>query len=335
MTDNQTNISDDSLKDFDPSSIEIHEVGDEKYKILIIDDEKIMRELLKGIIEETTPYTVDVATSAEEGFKKYKKDMHQIIILDIRLSGNMNGVDLLKKIKKHDRVVNIIMITGYGTIDMAVECMKAGAWDFITKPFSYDHFVVIIKRAAENLKLQKLAKERNFFLELSKLDGLTEIYNRRIFEFFIDAEIKRGNRYRNNFSLIFIDLDNFKQINDNFGHQKGDEVLKNMALLMKKISRDSDFVFRYGGDEFSMILPETKKDGAMIYANRLKEKTENIIIEGKAVDGTHKKYSLSVSIGIVQFPQSASNKEELIKFADFALLEAKKNKNKIVYYTAS
>lgn len=309
--------------------INIIENVDNKFNVLIIDDEKIMRDLLKEILEDSG-FTVDVAQSAEEGFKKYKKGLHQIIVLDIRLNGKMNGIDLLKKIKQHDKLVNIIMITGYATIDIAVDCMKFGAWDFITKPFTYDHFQIIVKRASENLLLQKTASQRNYFMQLSRLDGLTEVYNRRLFDIILQSEISRSKRYKSKFSLLLLDLDNFKIINDRFGHQKGDEILKTLALAMKTLSRDTDFICRYGGDEFSFILPETTKDLALILANRLKAKMESIEIEGVTAEGTKERFQVSVSIGLVQFPEMGETIENLIKCADLALIEAKKSKNRVV-----
>jgi diguanylate cyclase (GGDEF)-like protein len=301
-------------------------------KVLVVDDEKIMRDLLKEIITQSTGYFVDVAESGEEALKKYKKELHSLIVLDVRLDGKLSGMDLLYKIKKIDQVANIIMVTGYGTISLAVECMKAGAWDFITKPFSYDHFTLIINRAAENIILKGLAKERSYFMELSRLDGLTEVYNRRMFDLILKAEISRSQRNKKTFFLVFLDVDNFKEINDQFGHLKGDEVLKRLALAMKHVSRESDFLFRYGGDEFVLLLPETEKEGAQIFTSRLKEKLQHIEIQGNTAQGQDIAQKVTVSMGIVSYPSSAKEPESLIAAADVTLFEAKKkNKNHIVF----
>ncbi len=325
--------SEESVLLKEESTVKVTETpNNQDIKVLIVDDEKIMRDLLKEIITQSTGYSVDVAASGEEAFKKYKKELHSLLIMDIRLSGKLSGMDLLYKIKQVDQVVNIIMVTGYGTISLAVECMKAGAWDFITKPFSYDHFTLIINRAAENIVLKGLAKERNYFMELSRLDSLTEVYNRRMFDLILKSEISRSKRHKKNFSLVFIDVDNFKQINDQFGHPKGDEVLKRLVLAMKQVVRESDFLFRYGGDEFVLLLPETGKEGVQIFTGRLKEKLQSIEIQSSTLEEESITQKITVSMGAVLYPSSAKDQETLIAAADEALFEAKKkNKNRIVF----
>lgn len=297
------------------------------FKVLVVDDDNFIQQLLKRIINETTDFEVDLAGNGELAYDLYKQHLHKLIILDIRLGGKMSGIDLLKKIKGVDQMTNVIMITGYGTIDLAVECMKSGAWDFITKPFSYDHFELIIKRAAENILLKNLAQERDYFFELSRLDSLTEVYNRRLFDHIISAELSRATRYKRSLSLLLIDIDNFKSINDDMGHQKGDEVLKTMAMEMKEVIRESDLLFRYGGDEFAILLPETSEEGAHILAERLREKINMLEIKS-----TEHSRVLSVSIGGAIFPKNGSSKANLIKSADLALLKAKKSsKNQVVF----
>jgi len=301
----------------------------DKIKVLVVDDEEAIQQLLRSIIEQTTEFPVDVASSGEEAFKCYKKDLHQLIILDIRLGGDMNGIELLKRIKKHDAVANVIMITAYGSIDIAVECMKEGAWDFIPKPFTYDHFELVLNRAAENFRLKNAALERDYFLELSRIDGLTEIYNHRLFHIILNSELARGKRYKKQFTLLFFDVNDFKSINDSFGHQKGDELLKMLAHTMKRNSRESDLLFRYGGDEFAIILPETGKEGAMIFAKRLNKEIEKLKLEGETISGELKSHRVTISIGAAVYPKSGADKDALIRAADMAMLEAKKKSRRV------
>ena len=301
--------------------------ADEEIHILLVDDEEIMRELLREVIDDSLGYKVELASSAEEGLVKYREGYHQIIVLDIRLSGKMTGMDLLKKIKQTDPWVNILMITGYATIDLAVECMKAGAWDFITKPFSNDHFVLILKRAVENILLKRIASQSDYYKQLSRLDGLTELYNRRLFDTLLKNEILRSKRYNNPFSLLLMDIDKFKTINDRFGHPKGDEILKNVALTLKKVSRASDMLFRYGGDEFAFILPETTREGALVFSQRVMESVRENILEGHTADGVLVKEPVTICIGGVSYPEGGEADALLIQKADQALLSVKKDKN--------
>lgn len=309
-------------------SVEIAKQKDEEIRILLVDDEEIMRELLTEVIDDSLGYKVELASSAEEGLAKYREGYYQIIVLDIRLSGKMTGMDLLKKIKQTDPEVNIVMITGYATIDLAVECMKAGAWDFITKPFSNDHFVLILKRAVENILLKRLASQTDYYKQLSRLDGLTELYNRRLFDTLLKNEILRCKRYNNLFSLLLMDIDNFKKINDQFGHPKGDEILKTVALTLKNASRASDMLFRYGGDEFAFILPETTREGALIFSQRVMELVRKVILEGVTPEGVAVRESVTICIGGVSYPEGGTDEATLLQKADQALLSVKKEKNK-------
>jgi len=157
--------------------------------------------------------------------------------------------------------------------------------------------------------------------ELAITDGLTNLFIYRHFHYLLDNEIKRAKRYRHSISLLMMDIDNFKEINDNYGHQAGDELLKMIANAIAGGCREIDSPSRYGGEEFALILPETKKENAGVVAERLRHKIENLALEVE--DGTV--ISPTISIGISEYPEDADNKENLIKKADNALYFAKNN----------
>lgn len=148
---------------------------------------------------------------------------------------------------------------------------------------------------------------------LSLTDPLTEIANRRHFDIIIDAELRRSERYSRPLSLIITDLDHFKEYNDRYGHLAGDHVLKEFARLMSKEIREIDFMARYGGDEFIMILPETDTLFAKLVAERIRQRIENNPINPM----------LTISLGISSFPRDARDKVSLIKAADQALYTVK------------
>lgn len=155
--------------------------------------------------------------------------------------------------------------------------------------------------------------------ELAIKDGLTKLYIYRHFHYLLDSELKRSERYGHPVTLLMMDIDNFKSINDTYGHQIGDEILKQIAEVIQKTCRKIDMPSRYGGEEFSMILPETTATNAKIIAERLRQRIENIKVKTK----NNNLLSPTISIGIAAFPEHAANSDELIGFADKALYYAK------------
>lgn len=151
-------------------------------------------------------------------------------------------------------------------------------------------------------------------------DGLTGLYNHRYFQEELREELARCKRYNRTFSLLFIDIDHFKQYNDHLGHMQGDILLRELSSLFKDTSRDADTVSRYGGDEFATILPETNAEEALRFAKRLFKMFKESKI-GSHIPGVN--LSISLSIGIATYPGNASQAEELIEVADQALYRAK------------
>jgi diguanylate cyclase (GGDEF)-like protein len=216
----------------------------------------------------------------------------------------------------------VVVITAYASVESAVEVMKLGAYDYISKPFNVDRIRIVVDKALEKRKLLRAAGERDFYKRLSQLDGLTEVYNRRTFEELLSAEISRADRFRRPLSLLMVDLDQLKVVNDRFGHQVGDEVLKGAAWRLKRSVRNCDAVARYGGDEFAIILVETGKTDAMTTAHRLNRimRTHTADVGGHQGEGDH---PLTISIGVASYPTDGRARDELVRKADQALYEAK------------
>jgi len=153
-------------------------------------------------------------------------------------------------------------------------------------------------------------------------DTLTSLWNYGYFQYKLDEEIMKARSDNREISVLMVDIDNFKKFNDTFGHQAGDEALRNIAINIQRSARKIDIACRYGGEEFSFILPDTSKEEASTIAERMK----TAISENKIMD-----YTFTISIGVASFPQDAQNKEELIRKADWALYKAKnEGKNKVV-----
>jgi len=159
--------------------------------------------------------------------------------------------------------------------------------------------------------------------ELATTDGMTKLYVHRYFQLLLDQEIKRSRRHSKKFSLVMMDIDNFKSFNDTYGHQLGDKVLKDVAAAAKKTSRSEDIAARYGGEEFVMILPETDARQAVTIAERIRES-----VAGIEISHGDQKLHVTISLGVSTYPDHSEEKEELIHAADAALYTSKhKGKN--------
>ncbi len=193
--------------------------------------------------------------------------------------------------------------------------------DYTQIPF-YDSFK---NELSALLKMKYLYSEVEI---LSVTDGLTGLYNRRHFEYNIEREFLRAKRYKNDLSIAILDIDFFKNVNDTYGHQYGDYVLKEVAELMKESFRKTDMLYRYGGEELVIIMPETPLENAAIPADRLREKISEYNFMYNGV-----KTNLTVSIGVASMNSNFNNQKEIIETADKALYNAKQTgRNKVVVY---
>ena len=194
------------------------------------------------------------------------------------------------------------------------------------KGYSPENVKMLTSLAAHSIAAIENALVFETTRKQSLIDGLTEVYNHRFFQQTIRTELKRAQRHNEHVSLVMCDLDKFKEYNDNYSHLIGDDVLKKVARILIGSIRDIDYVARYGGDEFGIILPKTNYDGALIVAQRLKERIAKCIFPE---DGSGK--ALSVSLGIVSAsPDDKIDPKDFINRADQALLAAKKVDKKLV-----
>lgn len=186
---------------------------------------------------------------------------------------------------------------------------------------SENHHRLISTMANQIALALKNATEHKRIQELAVTDELTGLYNRRAFHNALDKEIRRSIRYRKALSLIMLDIDGFKEINDNFGHQVGDDVLRSLAVCLQGSIRETDFLARYGGDEFAVILPETKAEEATVLAERLKNTVKNYSFN---VGGSY--YTVTLSMGVVDISNTKPvSEDELISRADSVLYMSKGN----------
>jgi two-component system chemotaxis family response regulator WspR len=308
-------------------------------KILLVeDDEGHARLVRKAFRGEENHFYMDVVANLKEARDYLSKNEPDIILADLMLPDG-RGIDLLLP-KADEFPFPLVVMTSYGDETVAVEAMKAGALDYVVKSADtiramprvtqramreWGH--VVRRRQAEE-KLKKINDqliEANKKLErLANVDPLTGVANRRNFMETFEKEWKRARRTKLPLSLIMIDVDFFKSYNDNYGHQAGDDCLKNIALLLQgSLARTGDVLARYGGEEFVAILPGTDLKGTSAVAERLR-----ITIEAGHMPHEVSTISdyVTVSLGTATtIPTGRKSPETLIAAADDALYKAKRN----------
>lgn len=284
--------------------------------ILIVDDDLSIRDAMHEFVE-ISGYEASVASSAEEALEVLSGNLVEIVITDILLPG-MDGLALTDRIKRnHD--IDVIVMTGYSTEYSYEEAISKGASDFVFKPVRFEELLLRLKRV---LNERRLNHERIQMLEklrkLSITDGLTQLFNSRHFYNQLKGEIERFNRYGYKLSLLLLDIDNFKDFNDTYGHLEGDKILVHLGRVIKSCLRKMDTAYRYGGEEFTIILPGTHGEEARTVAERLRSAVaaENFSC-GKVSD-----LEITISIGVTQYRQD----EEISSFvqrADQAMYQSK------------
>ncbi len=298
-------------------------------RVLVVDDETIMQDVMRDILSHSG-YEVDIAENGQRALGMIEAGEYALVFADIRMP-IMDGMTFLRKARNTKPELNIIMMTGYASVDVAVEAMKLGAYDFITKPFNLEHIRIVTARAIEQQNLRQKAAEGERYKKLSLTDGLTELWNHRHFYELLDMEASRSERKGHYFSVLMIDVDDFKTYNDTLGHTDGDNALRFLAWLLKHHARMSDMVCRYGGEEFVIILTETNSSEGKMAAERFRQIVEETEFERQDVfpDG-----NLTISLGLATFPDDSHSGDELVKKADTALYEAKRmGKNRIVAWS--
>jgi diguanylate cyclase (GGDEF)-like protein len=295
--------------------------------ILLVEDDEddyiILRDCLRDLGGQTK-FVLDWVSTYQAGLTQILRANHNVYLVDYYL-GEHSGLNLLKEAIQAGCQEPIIMITGQSAPEIDQAALLAGATDYLEKDQISGHLLErSIRYALERSRLMK--KNR----ELAIRDALTGLYNRRELHRFLDYEIIKSRRYNHPFSILLIDIDHFKEINDQFGHRTGDDILIQVSQVLLHQTRGCDLPARYGGDEFIIVLPETPAGQAWYGAERLRKAVEKLSIE---IGETGVNIAVTISIGIAEYPEDAIVAEVLIDLVDKALYQAKHNGcNQVVCY---
>jgi two-component system cell cycle response regulator len=278
--------------------------------ILVVDDDELVRKTL-SVLVSTLGYRCQQASDGVEAIKVLKSSKCDLVLSDV-IMPNMDGLELLKYIIRHHVETDVIIATGYNERTSYADVIRAGAIDFLKKP---------IDQAELEAKLARALRERSMVRkleELSMCDGLTSLLNRRAFDLRFPREVERADRQSYPLFLAMIDVDNFKDYNDSYGHDSGDKVLIALSDIMREGTRNSvDLCFRLGGDEFAVLLPQTT-------ATQATEIVQRILL--KFVESDFGGTTLSIGIISCFRKKEVSATEDLthmLKRADQAMYDAK------------
>ncbi len=297
--------------------------------ILVIDDSPgARRHILEGLKSAGLFHTYHEADSVVEGFKIALNEPLDVILCDLDMPG-MDGFKFLSMVKTRKELqdIPVILVTGVKDQDTKIRGLERGASDYLTKPFDPGELIARVKVQLKIKSLQDSLKKSNMALmELSNTDPLTRLSNRRFLMKTLEKELQRCERSQKGLALIMVDVDHFKRINDSYGHQQGDVVLKTIADEMKGSLRDYDMAARFGGEEFALVLPETALDEAIHVANRLR-----VAISELRFPGEYHEIRLTISLGLATYPHNKIRTvDDLIREADRALYNAKeKGRNRV------
>jgi diguanylate cyclase (GGDEF)-like protein len=306
-------------------------------RILVVDDHEDNVELLRARLE-AWGYRVETAMDGQQALDVVDASPPDLILLDVMMP-SIDGNEVARRIKQNPRLpfIPIIMQTALDSTESKVEGLEAGADDYITKPIEFAELKARVRSMLRIKRLQEELEERERQLleanerlrHMSRTDGLTGLENRRSIERQLDKMYAHGERLSEPLSCVMCDIDRFKSVNDEHGHQAGDAVLKQFAAILKRAAREIDVVGRYGGEEFIVLLPGTVLDAAVTFAERVRKEVEShtFVFDGGTIRRT-------VSFGVAGWPHPRIQIcEGLVRAADEALYVAKETgRNRVIRF---
>ena len=310
---------------------------DTSARILIVDDHEDNVELLRARLESWGFETLS-ATDGQEALTMIETKLPDLVLLDIMMP-KIDGIEVARRVKNNPDLpfIPIIMQTALDSTENKVEGLEAGADDYITKPIDFPELKARVKSMLRIKRLQEEIEERERELmeanqrlrHMSQTDALTGLDNRRHIETRIEEMFEHAKRLGEPFSCVMVDLDKFKSVNDEYGHQAGDAVLRQLAKILKHEVREIDHAGRYGGEEFILLLTGTVLDAAVTFAERVRKAIEShtFTFDNGAIQRT-------ASFGVAAWPHpKITSCDGLVRAADDALYVAKETgRNRVIRF---
>ncbi|UTV98177.1 diguanylate cyclase [Marinomonas rhizomae] len=295
----------------------------EVQRVLVIDDEKINLKIISDMLSDDV--IVMLAKSGEQGVRKAIEYQPDLILLDVMMP-EMDGFETMSRLRHDVRTsaIPVIFITALNDSSNEEKALLMGANDYIQKPL---HTNIVLARVRLHLQL---VKQRKMLEKLANIDPLTSLANRRKYQEVIQQEWQNAIENQSCISLLVIDIDNFKQYNDCYGHATGDKVLQQVASVLANQVLDQGLVARYGGEEFVILLPDHSKEESLDVAKRCMQGVEALNLAYSHEDFNGR---VTVSVGgTTQLPSENCHSEDFFNAADDMLGLAKKSgKNKILW----
>ncbi|GFZ82407.1 hypothetical protein GCM10008018_30400 [Paenibacillus marchantiophytorum] len=292
-------------------------LGSLKSRLLLVDDDEVLRSYLTRRLQ-LDDCVVDEAADVDSAIKLLRQHTYDLVILDLMMHPQ-SGYELFEFLKEDPTLkwLPLIVLSGRNDLQDKVRCFHLGADDYVTKPFQYEELAA---------RIYGLLKRTKNFEQLAFRDPLTGVFNRRYFDLQIEMELQRIDRYPAPISLVFIDIDCFKKINDTYGHHVGDLVLQGLAHLLQVNLRSTDLLARFGGEEFVIALPSTSLEQAIATMRDILDKVRSkpVAQYGGQV------FSITFSAGVSEW-RTGMTVGEWVSKADEAMYQAKQQgRNRIM-----
>ena len=300
-------------------------------KILIAEDDNVTRHILEKSVTEMDFEVVSCKNGHDAWKILQSENAPHLLMLDWMMPG-LDGLEICRRVRERagEQYTFIILLTSKGEQDDFVKGMEAGADDYVVKPFNHNDLRVRLKAGRRIVELnEELLYVRDNLEKQATHDKLTGLYNRHFMVEILEKEFSRALRHQSDLSCLLLDLDNFKDVNDTFGHTFGDLVLREFSAGLEQNIRKSDISIRYGGEEFMVLLPNTGIAGAQNIAEKIRATCEK-----KRYDDGHNSTTVTVSIGIASIKQhQLIDDKEIVACADKALYRSKaEGRNRITVY---
>lgn len=291
--------------------------------ILLVDDDSVDRETVRRALrKEVSKFSLTEVETAQDGLEALDAQQYDVVLLDYMMP-KLNGIDMMVKLRAKPRLGDtaIVMMSGSNDNKLALSCLQAGAQDFIPKEeISASKLSRAIFQAQKRFELEsKLHDSYCRVREMAETDSLTGLANRYYFERALNSATRENARGKKILALLLLDLDHFKNVNDSYGHETGDMLLKKVVEKISASLRGEELFARLGGDEFAIILTnlELGREADLVARRIVKALEQPIEVKGHIIQ-------TGVSIGLAVHPGNAESSEELVRFADIAMYQAKK-----------